>query len=351
MKFLDEAKIYLESGHGGAGSVSFRREKFVPKGGPDGGNGGRGGSVIFVASKALNTLIDFRYTQHFKAKRGGNGAGRNRSGKASPDMVITVPVGTEVVDDATGNVLMDFTKEGQRWRALRGGDGGRGNAEFVSSVNQAPRRAEPGWPGQEMWVWLRLKIIADVGLLGMPNAGKSTFIKTVSNAKAKVADYPFTTLHPQLGMVRHYDTDMVIADLPGLIEGAAEGSGLGHKFLKHLSRCAAILHLVDVTAEDALSTYQKIRHELEKYDQQFGSEIAKRPEVIGLTKMDALAEDMHDEWLKPILDGLKGKTVVPMSAISHKGVDKVLDALAVHVKQRREDDDAQTDLEGDNDTA
>lgn len=348
MKFLDEAKIYLKSGDGGNGCVGFRREKFIPRGGPDGGNGGRGGSVFFVADRALNTLIDFRYAQHFKARKGGNGSGRNCNGAAADDVIIKVPVGTEILDDVTREVLMDFTREGQKWRALRGGDGGRGNAEFATSTNQAPRKAEPGWPGQEMWVWLRLKLIADIGLLGMPNAGKSTFISSVSNAKAKVADYPFTTLHPQLGMVRRHNTDMTVADLPGLIEGAAEGHGLGHRFLKHLSRCAAVLHLVDATQEDPIAAYKTIRGELETYDEMFNDTLCERTEVIALTKADAMTDEALQDVVKLFKKKVKGAEIHIISSHSRKGMDALLDSLRDKVEARRaaelnDSDDAQDD--------
>ena len=337
MKFLDEAKIYISSGHGGRGCVGFRREKFIPRGGPDGGNGGRGGHVYFVAADNLNTLIDFRYTQHFRAPRGDGGSGSNRDGAKGQDLVITVPTGTEIIDDDTGEVLKDMTTPGEKWHALQGGRGGLGNAAFATSTNQAPTHAQPGEPGQERWIRLRLKLIADVGLLGMPNAGKSTFISSVSNAKAKIADYPFTTVHPQLGMVRRYSTDMVIADLPGLIEGAADGHGLGHRFLKHLSRCAAVLHLVDGTQPEPVKAYKTIRAELKEYDKMFGSELSKLPEILVLTKADAMLDDEVKTAAKALQMASKRKPLL-MSSVSGQGVDAVLDKLRELVEEKRKTD-------------
>lgn len=337
MKFLDEAKIYLSSGKGGAGAVSFRREKYIPRGGPDGGNGGRGGHIIFQTNPNLNTLIDFRYKQHFKAQSGKHGMGRNKSGPRGEDMLIQIPIGTEIIDDQTGQVLMDFNHPEQSWQILTGGKGGRGNAMFATSVNQAPRNADPGLPGEEMWVRLRLKLLADVGLLGFPNAGKSTFLSVISNAKPEVADYPFTTLTPQLGMVRRYGQDMVVADLPGLIEGAAEGRGMGHRFLKHLSRCSVVLHLIDGTSEDPVTSYKTIRSELKNYDAEFNTEdtsLSNLPEVIVLSKNDAMLE----EEVKNGVEALKkasGQTPLLLSAVTGEGVDVLLDTLLNYVKEAR----------------
>src|ERR1700758_1658411 len=284
MQFLDQCKIYLKSGDGGRGAASFRREKFIEFGGPDGGDGGKGGDIVFAAAVNLNTLIDFRYRQHFRAPAGRPGAGRERTGAAGEDLVLTVPVGTQIMDDENREVLADLTRSGQRRVFLRGGDGGFGNVHYKSSTNRAPRRADPGWPGHEAWVWLRLKLIADVGLVGLPNAGKSTFLAAVSHARPKIADYPFTTLKPQLGVVRQHDEEFVLANLPGLIEGASEGAGIGTRFLGHVERCAVILHLVDGTLEDVAGAYRTIRHELEFY----GHGLSGKPEIVGLNKIDAL---------------------------------------------------------------
>ena len=284
MKFLDQAKIYVKSGDGGPGSLSFRREKFIEFGGPDGGDGGRGGDIVVEAADNLNTLIDYRYQQHFRAQNGRGGAGRNRSGADGAALVLHVPPGTEVLDEDNETVLLDLTRAGERRVLLKGGDGGFGNAHYKSATNQAPRRADKGWPGAERTIWLRLKLIADVGLVGMPNAGKSTLLAGVSRARPKIADYPFTTVRPQLGVVGVHGDEFVLADLPGLIEGASEGAGLGHRFLGHLERCAAIFHLVDATKDDVVSDWRAIRRELERY----GHGLAEKPEIIGLNKTDAV---------------------------------------------------------------
>ena len=286
MKFLDQAKIYVRSGDGGDGVIAFRRERFIEFGGPDGGTGGKGGDVIFEAVENLNTLIDFRYTQHFRAKKGGNGAGSDRTGAGSEDVVIKVPVGTQIIDDDDRELLLaDLDAPGKRIVLCRGGDGGHGNAHFKSSTNRAPRRADKGWPGEERWVWLRLKLIADVGLVGLPNAGKSTFLSVVSAARPKIADYPFTTLHPQLGVVRlSHSEEFVIADIPGLIEGAHEGAGLGDRFLGHVERCAVLLHLVDGAAGNCTDAWRTVREELAAY----GGGLAEKPELLVLNKTDAM---------------------------------------------------------------
>src|SRR5215207_716001 len=285
MHFLDQAKIFVRSGAGGPGAVSFRREKFVEFGGPDGGDGGKGGDIVFEAVPGLNTLIDFRYTQHFRAKRGTGGSGSNRTGANAPDLVIKVPVGTQILaDDEDRSVLADLTFEGQRLVLLEGGMGGRGNASYKTSTNRAPRQHQPGIEGEEMWVWLRLKLLADVGLVGLPNAGKSTFLNSVTNASAKVGNYPFTTLRPQLGVVRHKGREFVLADIPGLIEGAAEGAGVGDRFLGHVERTRVLLHLVGADGEDPLDAWRIVRAELESY----GAGLAGKPEVIALTKADLL---------------------------------------------------------------
>src|SRR6202142_1625824 len=285
MKFLDQAKIYLRSGDGGDGGIAFRREKFIEFGGPDGGNGGRGGDIIFVAEHNLNTLIDFRYTQHFRAPKGGNGAGSDRTGAGAHDVVVTVPVGTQIFADDQETMLADLDTAGKRVVLMRGGDGGFGNAHYKTSTNRAPRKVRKGWPGEERWVWLRLKRIANAGLVGLPNAGKSTFLSVVSAAKPKIADYPFTTLHPQLGVIRlSMSQEFVVADIPGLIEGAHEGSGLGDRFLGHVERCAVLLHLVDGAAGNVTDAYRTIREELASY----GSGLAEKPEIVALNKADAM---------------------------------------------------------------
>jgi GTP-binding protein len=326
MKFLDEAKIFVKSGDGGNGCVSFRREKFVEFGGPDGGDGGRGGDVIVEAVDGLNTLIDFRYQQHFKAARGGHGMGKQRTGASAEPLVIRVPVGTQVLDENREEVLADLTAVGQRVVLARGGDGGRGNMQFKSSTNQAPRRADPGWPGEEKWVWLRLKLIADVGLVGLPNAGKSTFLSVVSAARPKVADYPFTTIHPNLGVVRLGDGEsFVVADIPGLIEGASEGRGLGTRFLGHVERCAVLIHLIDAAAGDAdaaLAAYQVVREELEAY----GAGLDTKPELVGLNKIDALTPEAAEAVRQAVAAALPDRRVLTLSGVSGVGVDAVLHA-------------------------
>ncbi|HQS48436.1 MAG TPA: GTPase ObgE, partial [Xanthobacteraceae bacterium] len=288
MKFLDLAKIYVRSGDGGAGCVSFRREKFIEFGGPNGGDGGRGGDVWVECVDGLNTLIDYRYQQHFKAKKGEHGMGANRTGAKGADVVLKVPAGTEILDDDEETVLADLTEVGQRIRLLAGGNGGFGNAQFKTSTNQAPRRANPGLEGQEKWIWLRLKLIADAGLIGLPNAGKSTFLAATTAAKPKIADYPFTTLHPGLGVVRVDDREFVLADIPGLIEGAHEGHGIGDRFLAHIERCRALLHLVDGTCEHAGKAYKTVRAELAAY----GAGLDEKPEIVALSKIDALSPEL-----------------------------------------------------------
>jgi GTPase len=335
MKFLDQAKIYVKAGDGGAGVVAFRREKFIEYGGPDGGNGGRGGDVVVEAVPNLNTLIDYRYQQHFRAEKGHHGSGQDRSGAAGKDVELKVPVGTEILAEDKETVIADLKKPGQRIVLCKGGDGGFGNAHYKSSTNQAPRRADPGWPGEEMWIWLRLKLIADVGLVGLPNAGKSTFLAATSRAKPKIADYPFTTLKPQLGVVRVDETEMVIADLPGLIEGAHEGRGLGHRFLGHVERCGAILHLVDGTQDDVVEAYKTIRGELDAY----GQNLDAKPEIIGLNKCDALTPDDIKKKKAALARAAKkrspGAKVMALSGVSGEGVQDVMRALVPHVLARR----------------
>jgi GTPase len=333
MKFLDQCKIYLKSGDGGRGAMSFRREKFIEFGGPDGGDGGKGGDIVFEAADNLNTLIDYRYRQHFRAQNGRGGAGANRTGANGRELVLRVPVGTQVLDDDRETVLTDLTRPGQRVALLRGGDGGFGNAHYKTSTNQAPRRADPGWPGRELWVWLRLKLIADAGLVGLPNAGKSTLLSRLSHAKPKIADYPFTTLHPQLGVVRIDDeTEFVLADLPGLIEGASEGAGLGTRFLGHVERCAVILHLIDGTEDDVVGAYRTIRRELADY----GHGLAGKPEVIGLNKIDAIDPAEVDEKLRALSrEAAPGTPVLPLSGVSGAGLPAVTGALLEAIREAR----------------
>jgi len=323
MHFLDQAKIFVRSGAGGPGAVSFRREKFVEFGGPDGGNGGKGGDIIFEAVAGLNTLIDFRYTQHFRAPRGKGGAGSNRTGAGGEDLVIRVPVGTQILaDDEERTLLADLTTAGQRVILLEGGMGGRGNASYKTSTNRAPRQHQSGEPGEEMWVWLRLKLLADVGLVGLPNAGKSTFLNAVTNASAKVGDYPFTTLTPQLGVVRHKGREFVLADIPGLIEGAAEGAGIGDRFLGHVERTRLLLHLVDGSAAEPVETWRIIRGELEGY----GAGLADKPELVALTKAD-LIDDKRRAKLAKALEKESGNRVFPISAPLGEGIEPLLDAI------------------------
>jgi GTP-binding protein len=327
MKFLDDVTLLVRSGAGGAGAMSFRREKFIEYGGPDGGNGGKGGCVWVEGAGNLNTLIDYRFRPVFKAKTGGHGMGRNRTGAAGADLTLKVPLGTEIIDAETGQVLADIVKEGQRFHLLRGGRGGRGNASYKTSTNQAPRQFTPGEPLQEMQVRFRLKLLADIGLLGMPNAGKSSFVRAVSRAQPKVADYPFTTLHPALGLVRAGNKEFLIADLPGLIEGAAHGAGLGHDFLMHLSRCRAILHLIDITQENPVATYRTLRKELKAYDQQFETQLVDVEEVVALNKIDLLDADTVAAIAKDFAKKTKTKPLL-IAAANKSGVDDVVRVLA-----------------------
>jgi GTPase len=323
MHFLDQAKIFIKSGDGGQGAVSFRREKYVQYGGPDGGNGGKGGNIIFEAVAGLNTLIDFRYAQHFKAQRGIQGMGRDRHGAYGEDLIIKVPVGTQILsDDEERTLLLDMTKIGQTVKFLRGGDGGRGNASFKSSVNRAPREHGPGYPGEEMYVWLRLKLLGDAGLVGMPNAGKSTFINQVSNTNAKVGAYPFTTIRPQLGVVSHKSREFVIADIPGLIAGAADGAGIGDRFLGHIERCKILIHLVDATSDDPVEAWKIVCAELAEY----GAGLSDKPQIIALNKADLLdAELMAD--IAAQLEAAGATNIVPISGATGQGVSDVLDRV------------------------
>ena len=330
MKFLDQAKIYLKAGNGGAGAVSFRREKFIEFGGPDGGDGGNGGHVYVECVDGLNTLIDFRYQQHFKAGTGIHGMGRNRTGANGADVVLKVPAGTQIWDADEETLLADMTVPGQKIRLLKGGNGGWGNARFKGPVNQAPRHANPGQESAELWVWLRLKLIADAGLIGLPNAGKSTFLAAVSRARPKIADYPFTTLHPQLGVVYCDGEEFVMADIPGLIAGAHEGAGLGTRFLGHVERCGVNLHLIDGTQEKITKAYRTIRHELQEYS----PELAAKPELLALNKCDALTPEQIRRK-KAALEKASGQMVMTISGATGQGVQEVLRELHAAIKRAR----------------
>ena len=329
MHFLDQAKIYIRSGAGGPGAVGFRREKYIEYGGPDGGDGGRGGDIVFEAVAGLNTLIDFRYTQHFKARRGGHGMGKNRTGAGTPDLVIKVPVGTQVLDEDRETVLADLTEVGQRVVLLEGGMGGRGNASYKTSTNRAPRQHQPGMPAQEMAVWLRLKLLADAGLVGLPNAGKSTFINQVSNAQAKVGDYAFTTLIPKLGVVRHKGREFVLADIPGLIEGAAEGAGIGDRFLGHIERCRVLIHLIDISGADPSEAMRVIDDELEAY----GDVLTEKPRLIALNKID-LADPELVAGFAAELTAAGAARVFPISGATGAGIEALLDAVLAYLPEK-----------------
>jgi len=330
MKFLDQAKVYIRSGNGGAGCVSFRREKFIEFGGPDGGDGGRGGDVIAECVEGLNTLIDYRYQQHFKAKTGGHGMGKNRSGANGADVILKVPVGTQVFDEDNETLLADLTEVGQRAVLARGGNGGFGNAHFKSSTNRAPRHANPGQAGEERTLWLRLKLIADAGLVGLPNAGKSTLLAAVSAAKPKIADYPFTTLHPQLGVVSIDGREFVLADIPGLIEGAHAGVGLGDRFLGHVERCRVLLHLIDATGAHAGEAYKTVRAELAAY----GHGLAEKPEIVALNKADAVdADELKRQAAR--LKRAAGRAPFILSGATGQGVLEAMRAIAALIDEAR----------------
>ena len=346
MKFLDQAKIYIRSGDGGGGSVSFRREKFIEFGGPDGGDGGRGGDVIAECVDGLNTLIDYRYQQHFKAQTGVHGMGRNRAGGRGADVVLKVPVGTQIFDEDNETLITDLTEVGQRYVIAKGGNGGFGNAHFTTSTNRAPRRANPGQPGIELTIWLRLKLIADAGLVGLPNAGKSTFLAAVSAARPKIADYPFTTLHPGLGVVKIDEREFVLADIPGLIEGAHEGHGLGDRFLGHVERCRVLLHLVEATSENAGASYKIVRGELAAY----GHGLEDKPEIVALSKVDAVDEETMKQQLERLKRAMRshgparaaGERITPpllLSAATHQGVQEALRALMSEIAAHRKADE------------
>jgi GTP-binding protein len=323
MHFLDQAKIYVRAGSGGPGAVSFRREKYVEYGGPDGGDGGKGGDIVFEAVTGLNTLIDFRYTQHFKAPRGGGGMGKNRTGAGGQDLVIKVPVGTQIIsDEDRETVLADLTEAGQRVVLLEGGMGGRGNASYKTSTNRAPRQHQPGITGEELWVWLRLKLLADAGLVGLPNAGKSTFINKITNTKAKVGDYAFTTLRPQLGVVRHRNREFVLADIPGLIEGAADGAGVGDRFLGHIERCRVLVHLIDVSGTDPVEAMQIVEDELDAY----GAGLIDKPRLVALNKIDLVDAELVEAFSRELIEA-GADAVFPISGATGAGIEALLDAV------------------------
>jgi GTP-binding protein len=323
MHFLDQAKIYVRAGSGGPGAVSFRREKYVEYGGPDGGDGGKGGDIVFEAVAGLNTLIDFRYTQHFKAPRGGGGMGKNRTGAGGQDLVIKVPVGTQIIsDEDRETVLADLTEAGQRVVLLEGGMGGRGNASYKTSTNRAPRQHQPGITGEELWVWLRLKLLADAGLVGLPNAGKSTFINKITNTKAKVGDYAFTTLRPQLGVVRHRNREFVLADIPGLIEGAADGAGVGDRFLGHIERCRVLVHLIDVSGTDPVEAMQIVEDELDAY----GAGLIDKPRLVALNKIDLVDAELVEAFSRELIEA-GADAVFPISGATGAGIEALLDAV------------------------
>ena len=340
MKFLDQAKVYIRSGNGGAGSVSFRREKFLEFGGPDGGDGGRGGDVWAIAVDGLNTLIDYRYQQHFKAKTGMHGMGRNMTGAKGADSILKVPVGTQIFEEDNETLICDLTEIGQKFRLAKGGNGGFGNLHFTTSTNRAPRRANPGLEGEERTIWLRLKLIADGGLVGLPNAGKSTFLAAVTAAKPKIADYPFTTLHPNLGVARIDAREFVLADIPGLIEGAHEGIGIGDRFLGHVERCRVLLHLVSAQEDNVAKAYTTIRGELEAY----GHGLSDKPEIVALSQVDILDDKTKAQKIKE-LEKASGQSVIAFSAVSHQGLDNTLRAVAKVIEASRgaEQDDLKED--------
>jgi len=330
MKFLDEAKVYIRSGDGGNGCVSFRREKFIEFGGPNGGDGGKGGDVVALAVEGLNTLIDYRYQQHFTAKNGRGGMGKDRHGASGADIVMKVPAGTQIYEEDGETLLADLTEVGQRVVLARGGNGGFGNAHFKTSTNRAPRHANPGQPGEERTIRLRLKLIADAGIVGLPNAGKSTFLAAVSAARPKIADYPFTTLHPQLGVAEIDGREFVLADIPGLIEGAHEGAGLGDRFLGHIERCRVLLHLVDGTGEHAGEAYKTVRAELEAY----GARLTEKPEVVALNKSDAMTPELLKQQVARLKRAAKRAPLV-VSAATGEGMPEVLRALAKLIGEAR----------------
>lgn len=330
MKFLDEAKIFVKSGDGGAGAVGFRREKYIEFGGPDGGDGGRGGDVIIECAANLNTLIDFRYKQHLKAGKGNHGMGQNRTGARGDNLVVRVPVGTQIFDEDHETMIVDMTEVGQLYTICQGGDGGQGNTRFKTSTNQAPRKAGPGFPGEERWFWLRMKLIADAGLIGLPNAGKSTFLTATTQAHPKIGAYPFTTLHPNLGVVTRGHDELVLADIPGLIDGASDGVGLGTRFLGHVERCPILVHLIDGTEEDVVGSYETVRRELELY----GADLSDKVELLVLNKCDSLAEEEIAEK-KALLAEATGKTISVISGVAGTGVKALTNDLFTEIEKQR----------------
>jgi len=328
MKFLDQSKIYLKAGDGGSGSASFRREKFVEFGGPDGGDGGNGGSIIFTAERNLNTLVDFRYQQHFKANRGENGKGKKKTGKSGKDLILKVPVGTQILEEDNNTLIADLTKHEQEIIVAYGGKGGLGNVRFKSSINRAPRKKTGGHDGECMWIWLQLKVIADIGIVGMPNSGKSSLLSVITSAKPKIANYPFTTINPNLGVASYDNKEVTLADIPGLIEGAHEGVGLGDKFLRHIERCKNLLHLIDITNENVLENYSKVRKELSKYSKK----LIKKKEIIVLNKIDMIEEKSSFQKINILKKKLK-KNIYAISVIKNKGIQNIKKILINHVHQ------------------
>jgi len=326
MKFLDQTKIYLKAGNGGSGSASFRREKFIEFGGPDGGDGGHGGSIIFIADKNLNTLIDFRYQQHLKAERGQNGKGNKKTGKSGKDLILKVPVGTQIFEEDNNTLIEDLTKSGQKIIIAKGGKGGLGNVRFKSSTNRAPRKKTDGSIGENFWIWLQLKVIADIGIVGMPNSGKSSLLSVLTSAKPKIANYPFTTINPNLGVASYDDKEVTLADIPGLIEGAHEGIGLGDKFLRHIERCKNILHLIDITNDNLLENYSKVRKELFKYS----NKLTKKKEIIVFNKTDMVSEDEINKKIDIFNKKIK-KKIYMISAIKNKGLTAIKKVLVSYV--------------------
>ena len=326
MKFLDQAKIYVKAGDGGSGSASFRREKFVEFGGPDGGDGGNGGSIILTANKNLNTLIDFRYQQHFKAERGENGKGKKKTGKSGKDLILKVPVGTQIFEEDNNTLIEDLTKPEQKIIIANGGEGGLGNVRFKSSTNRAPRKKTDGDKGESFWIWLQLKVIADIGIVGMPNSGKSSLLSVLTSAKPKIANYPFTTINPNLGVTLYNNKEITLADIPGLIEGAHEGIGLGDKFLRHIERCKNILHLIDITSNDLLENYSKVRKELFKYS----NKLSKKREIVVLNKIDMVSEKEINEKIESFSKKIK-KKIYTISALKHMGLKTIKKALLRYV--------------------
>ena len=326
MKFLDQAKIFVKAGKGGSGSASFRREKFVEFGGPDGGNGGKGGSIILFSEKNLNTLIDFRYQQHFKSEKGGNGKGKNQTGKNGKDLLLKVPIGTQILEEDRITLINDFTKENEKFLLASGGKGGLGNVRFKSSINRAPRKKTNGAKGENFWIWLQLKIIADVGIIGMPNAGKSSLLSVITKAKPKIANYHFTTINPNLGVAMYDNKEITLADIPGLIKGAHEGIGLGYKFLRHIERCKNILHLIDISNENLLDTYLQVREELSKYS----SKLIKKKEIIVFNKTDLIDKSEINKKIKYFKNKVN-KKVYLISTLKKDGLDKIKKILISNV--------------------